>query len=127
MAKSRKESKSTPPIETSNSLQSHPTKSELYALGKSLRDKCPRQDHAIWRPADDRPDPVKLMLRSNEGRIPELVPIRHGRMLQSPFSFRICQGAKSPPVIHRINMSAVAETSAIPICLLPMAKPYLER
>lgn len=84
---SRKETKSSSPIETSPSLQLHPTKAELYAIGKNLRDKCPRQDHAVWRPADNRLDPVELMLNSNQGRIPELVPIRHGRMLQSPFSF----------------------------------------
>lgn len=86
MPKSRKGSNSSP-IETSQSLQSHPTKAELYAIGKNLRDRCPRQDHAVWRPADNRLNPVELMLRSNEGRIPGLVPIRHGRMLQSPFSF----------------------------------------
>lgn len=87
MPKSRKDAKSKPPIETSSSLQLHPTKAELYAFGKELRDKCPRQDHATWRPADNRLDPVELMLHSNKGRIPGLVPIRHGRMLQSPFSF----------------------------------------
>lgn len=87
MPKSRKGSRSAPPIETSRSLLPHPTKSELYAFGKSLRDKCPRQDHAEWRPADNRLDPVELMQHSNQGRIQDLIPIRHGRMLQSPFSF----------------------------------------
>ena len=75
------------PIETSPSLQSHPTWDELYAMGKGLRDKCPRQDHALWRAPDNRPDPLTLIQESNQGRIPQLVPIRHGRMLRSPFTF----------------------------------------
>jgi uncharacterized protein (DUF2252 family) len=52
-----------------------------------LRDKCPRNSHAEWKPPHDRPDPVRLIEESDQGRIPELVPIRHGRMLQSPFTF----------------------------------------
>lgn len=87
MAKHSKDSDSESPIETSPSLQAHISRDELYAYGKSLRDTCPRQDHAFWRPADNRIDPIEMMMRSNQGRIPELVPIRHGRMLQSPFAF----------------------------------------
>jgi uncharacterized protein (DUF2252 family) len=56
-------------------------------MGKSLRDKCPRHSHAAWQPAVDRPDPLALMEDSNQGRIPQLIPIRHGRMLRSPFAF----------------------------------------
>lgn len=88
MAKKRaKASQSERPLETSPSLQPHPTRDELYAMGKSLRDKCPRQDHAAWQPPADRPDPLKLLEAANEGRVPQLIPIRHGRMLQSPFAF----------------------------------------
>jgi len=85
--KSRKSSRNRSYIETSPSLQSHPTRAELIAIGKSLRDKCPRQDHAAWKAADNRPNPLELVEKSNEGRIAELVPIRHGRMMQSPFTF----------------------------------------
>ncbi|QDU20669.1 DUF2252 domain-containing protein [Urbifossiella limnaea] len=56
-------------------------------MGKSLRDKCPRESHAAWRPAADRPDPLALLEESNKGRMPHLVPVRHGRMLHSPFTF----------------------------------------
>jgi len=80
-------SRHLPELETSPSLQSHPTRDELYALGKSLRDKCPRKDHADWQPPRNRPDPLALMEASNQGRIPQLIPVRHGRMLQSPFTF----------------------------------------
>ena len=87
MGKEKKASQKQAHIETSPSLQSHPTREELYAMGKSLRDKCPRQDHAVWQAAAKRPDPLALIEASNQGRIPQLIPIRHGRMLQSPFTF----------------------------------------
>jgi len=56
-------------------------------MGKSLREKCPRSDHSIWELAGHRPDPVTLIEKSNQGRMSHLIPIRHGRMLQSPFAF----------------------------------------
>src|SRR6266542_4616618 len=60
---------------------------EQYAAGKSLREKCPRKAHGAWKPLNGRPDPVSLMEQSDKGRQPELIPIRHGRMLKSPFTF----------------------------------------
>jgi uncharacterized protein (DUF2252 family) len=65
----------------------HPSREELRAEGKSLRAKCPRASHAEWRPSPHRPDPLQLLEQANEGRIPELIPIRYGRMLHSPFTF----------------------------------------
>ena len=56
-------------------------------MGKSLREKCPRHSHAEWKAPADRPDPLRLLKQSNKGRIPELIPIRHGRMLRTPFTF----------------------------------------
>jgi len=64
-----------------------PTRSELLAAGKKLRETCPRSSHAAWKAPADRRDPVELMDSANAGRIPELIPIRHGRMLRSPFTF----------------------------------------
>ncbi len=61
--------------------------SERRAEGKKLRDAVPRADHGGWNPFKERRDPVELVLAQNEGRLPNLVPIRHGRMLQSPFAF----------------------------------------
>lgn len=87
MAKDRKNSSSDSPIETSPSLRLHPSRDELRAMGKALRDKCQRGDHAVWQAPDNRRDPLSLIRDSNQGRVPELVPIRHGRMLQSPFAF----------------------------------------
>ena len=60
---------------------------EQYAEGKSLREKCPRKVHGEWKVPNGRPGLVSLMEESNKGRIPELVPIRHGRMLKTPFTF----------------------------------------
>jgi uncharacterized protein (DUF2252 family) len=60
---------------------------ELYEHGRLLRAKCSRRGHATWRRAADRADPVHLLRESSVGRIPELVPVRYGRMLRSPFTF----------------------------------------
>jgi uncharacterized protein (DUF2252 family) len=55
--------------------------------GRSRRAAVPRRRHGGWAPAADRPDVIDLLDASNDGRIPELVPIRVGRMLASPFAF----------------------------------------
>ncbi|HTR12491.1 MAG TPA: DUF2252 domain-containing protein [Roseiarcus sp.] len=60
---------------------------ERRAAGKALRDKVSRGAHGGWKPGRGRADPVDLVIKSNEGRLPELVPIRFGRMAQSPFAF----------------------------------------
>ncbi len=63
------------------------TYKERYAAGKALRAVCPRAAHATWKPAADRPDPAKLVLESEKGRLPDLLPLRHGRMARSAFTF----------------------------------------
>ena len=60
---------------------------ERRADGKMLRDAVPRAQHSGWNPPKERRDPVEVVLASNEGRLLDLVPIRHGRMMQSPFAF----------------------------------------
>lgn len=57
------------------------------AEGKALRERVPRSAHARWSPAADRPDAVAEVEASNAGRLPELTPIRVGRMAASPFAF----------------------------------------
>lgn len=64
-----------------------PSRAELLAQGKALRQQCPRSSHALWNPPTDRPDPVRLIEQSNEGRLPELIPHRHARTLQTPFTY----------------------------------------
>jgi uncharacterized protein (DUF2252 family) len=60
---------------------------ERRAAGKALRDQVPREDHGDWKVPRNRHDPVQLVIESSKGRIPELVPIRYGRMSVSPFTF----------------------------------------
>ncbi len=63
------------------------TPRERAALGKSARERSPRSTHGEWEPAADRPDPLDLLEEQATSRLPELVPIRYGRMLVSPFAF----------------------------------------
>jgi uncharacterized protein (DUF2252 family) len=55
--------------------------------GRSRRKQAPRSGHADWHPSIDRRDPVAILIESSVGRVEHLLPIRYGRMLQSPFSF----------------------------------------
>ena len=60
---------------------------ERIARGKAARQKAPRRSHRKWEAATNRLDPVALLEEQCESRVPELVPIRNGRMLASPFTF----------------------------------------
>jgi uncharacterized protein (DUF2252 family) len=60
---------------------------ERRAAGKRLRDTTPREAHAEWRPPAKHADPIALLRAADTTRVPELVPIRYGRMLVSPFTF----------------------------------------
>jgi len=63
------------------------TSAEREARGKAARAEVPRQTHSAWSAAGDRPDPIGLLEAQATTRVPELVPIRYGRMLESPFAF----------------------------------------
>ena len=65
----------------------HPSVEERQARGQAARDRTPLSSHAGWAPASDRPDPVGLLQEQDRSREPDLVPVRHGRMLVSPFTF----------------------------------------
>jgi uncharacterized protein (DUF2252 family) len=65
----------------------HLSTAERAARGKAARADVPRSSHATFEPPSTRPDPVDLLERQAETRVPELVPIRYGRMLVSPFTF----------------------------------------
>src|SRR5215469_8402789 len=60
---------------------------ERAARGKAARAAVPRASHAAFDPPSDRPDPVVLLEEQGKSRVPELLPIRYGRMLASPFSY----------------------------------------
>jgi uncharacterized protein (DUF2252 family) len=63
------------------------TSPERKSLVKTLRAKSPRKSHRLWEPASDRPDPIALLQAQDQGRIEQLLPIKYGRMLASPFAF----------------------------------------
>lgn len=63
------------------------TLQERREAGKALRTKVPRPSHAEWVPPPNRPDPISILRHTDHGRLPELLPIRYGRMKQSPFAF----------------------------------------
>jgi len=65
----------------------HPSVDERRAKGKKTRALTATSAHAGWRPAENRPDPVTLLEEQDATREPDLVPVRHGRMLVSPFTF----------------------------------------
>ena len=61
--------------------------SDRAAQGRAARKRVPRSAHAGWVPSLDRPDPVAVLERQGRDRLPELLPIRYGRMSASPFAF----------------------------------------
>ena len=63
------------------------SRAEQRAAGKALRERCPRDTHSKWKAPKDRRDAVATVLAAEEGRMPDLLPLRHGRMVRSPFTF----------------------------------------
>ncbi|MEU0035466.1 DUF2252 domain-containing protein [Streptomyces sp. NPDC006333] len=72
---------------TADSGTRHRTPQERAALGKDARSRVPRSSHAEFAPTPRRPDPVDVIEAQSATRVPELVPIRYGRMTESPFRF----------------------------------------
>lgn len=84
--------KKRPPKSESEISQAEPAPifhscEERIATGKTLRENIPRSSHGGWKPTATRRDPIDILEESNQDRLPELVPIRYGRMLASPFTF----------------------------------------
>jgi len=65
----------------------HPSVADRRAQGADARIQTPPELHTGWEPAGDRPDPVSQLEEQNATREPDLVPVRHGRMMVSPFTF----------------------------------------
>ena len=65
----------------------HPSVEERVARGRAARERLAPSGHSGWVPAAGRPDPVTLLEEQNTTREVDLVPVRHGRMLVSPFTF----------------------------------------
>jgi len=75
------------PAPPTRTVVPHPTVAERVARGKAARQEVPRSSHASFSAGPARPDPVALLEGQAASRVPELVPIRYGRMLVSPFTF----------------------------------------
>jgi hypothetical protein len=81
------------------------SREQLYTEGKAIRDSCPRVSHADWKPPPDRQNPIEILEASDKGRLPELIPVRYGRMIPSPFVF--FRGAAAV-TLHEIRRQAIA-------------------
>src|SRR5438034_1017487 len=62
-------------------------RADRMGAGRALRKELPRSSHGDWEAAADRPDPVAVLVAQGESRVSELLPIRYGRMAESPFGF----------------------------------------
>jgi hypothetical protein len=87
MKSSRKISKTGDPVGAAHIL----SPDERTAAGKDLRAKVPRELHGGWKEFNGRPDPIDILYKSGVGQLKELLAIRYGRMLQSPFA--LCRGS----------------------------------
>jgi uncharacterized protein (DUF2252 family) len=74
-------------VQPNGHAKPHPTATERAEQGRAVRARVPRSSLGEWEPAADRRDPVERMEEQARTRVQELVPIRHGRMLVSPFTF----------------------------------------
>ncbi len=63
------------------------TPQERRVRGKAARAEVPRESHSQWQPPPDRPDPVGLLASQGATRVPDLVPVRYGRMMETPFTY----------------------------------------
>jgi uncharacterized protein (DUF2252 family) len=86
-ATARRRAGSTARKRTPGAPVPHLSVAERVARGKAARKEVPRASHAVFEPLSTRADPVELLERQARTRVPELVPIRYGRMLVSPFTF----------------------------------------
>ena len=83
----KKEPKASSKEKSKKGRHHFPTYAEEYEEGRAMRKNCPRKSHAEWKAPSNRRDPVELVLEAETGRIPELLPLRHGRMVRSAFTF----------------------------------------
>ncbi len=102
-----------PPVKTSkyqlDSAVGRLTVAERVERGKVARAEVPRDSHAVFDPPPDRPDPISLLEAQGLTRVPELVPVRYGRMMVSPFTF--FRGAALP---------MASDLAATPVSGLPV-------
>jgi uncharacterized protein (DUF2252 family) len=94
-----------------SSLRQRPVeRAERYALGQALRKRVPRSSLAEWSPPPDRPDPVHLIMESHKGRVERLVPVRVGRMIESPYGF-----LRGTAVVMAEDVARLPATGIMPV------------
>src|SRR4029078_7601184 len=82
-----------------------PSRQDLVTKGKALREKLKREDQGVWKAPGDRSDPIAILRASDAERMDELLPIRYGRMLQSPFAFY-----RGSPIVMASDLSRTPNT-----------------
>ena len=87
-----------------------PTNEERRVAGRALRERVKRGDLGIWKPQQDRPDPIDLIEEAHVGRLDQLIPVRIGRMLASPYAF--LRGAAS---LMASDFSGLPRTGLAPV------------
>jgi uncharacterized protein (DUF2252 family) len=94
-----------------SSLRQRPVdRSERYALGKALRKRVPRSSLGEWSPSADRPDPIHLIKESHLGRVDRLIPVRVGRMIDSPYGF-----LRGTAVVMAEDVARLPATGIMPV------------
>lgn len=86
------------------------TRDERFALGRSLRERVPISALGVWNATQARPDPIDLISASHEGRVDELIPIRVGRMVSSPYGFY-----RGTAVVMASDLAALPITGIMPV------------
>lgn len=86
------------------------TRDERFALGRSLRERVPISALGVWNATQARPDPIDLINESHQGRVDELVPIRVGRMVSSPYGFY-----RGTAVVMASDLAALPITGIMPV------------
>jgi len=87
VAVSKRTQKTGKKVSKAEPVQDFLTRDECLTAGKALREAAPRASHANWKRPSRQRDPIAVLEESNRDRLQELVPIRYGRMLRSPFTF----------------------------------------
>ena len=106
---------------------------ERMAEGRAERESVPLEAHGEWAEPDSRPDPVGIIEKQNATRVPELIPIRHGRMIVSPFTFYRGTAAimaadlsRSPTTELRVQCCGDAHLSNFGLFAAPDRRPVFD-
>ncbi|MGB3687124.1 MAG: DUF2252 family protein, partial [Ornithinimicrobium sp.] len=90
--------------------QATSSRAERFAMGRKLRKRVPRRALGGWEVPVDRPDPIALLNASHRGRVDELIPVRVGRMISSPYGF-----LRGTAVVMAWDVAHVASTGIQPV------------